>query len=250
MKKQILGVLLFSSILPHISHAQNIESFHPSFPKFSQDETQRKQSNQFYPLGQAQFPNQVTVPVYGVTVENPIDDGLLTAFKPCTKNTCVFTSKLNKKDAEQLKLLAIPSIGYILVPKNWTDISASAGANGTGSALIMSSKQNEAITVYNSSFCVGCGLPHASLYFPKLLKQSLASEFGGMKDPNKKLTLVYPSPTTAFFSYQIPHLNNKTHGIAQYMDDGDFNFVNIHVTLTKDHQHLATPILNFYHATQ
>ena len=113
----------------------------------------------------------------------------------------------------------------------------------------MSPNQKEAITLYNSSVCAGCGYPNASLYFPQLLKQSLEYEYGGVQDRNKKLTLVYPLKTTAFFSYQIPNISGKTHGVAKYIDDGDFNFVNIHLTLEQQNRHLATPILNFYNAT-
>lgn len=249
MKKQIIGFSLLLSIFTTPSHAQNVETFQPTFPKFSNTDAQRKKINQFYALGQATFSNQVKIPAYSVTVENPAEDGLLKNTQPCAKNNCTFNFKLDAKQAEKLKLVAIPSLGYILVPRHWTDISAAAGANGTGSVLIMSPNKKEAITAYDSSFCVGCGLPNATLYFPDLLKQSLDSEFGGYKDLNKKLKLVYPSKTTAFFSYQIPNLNNKTHGIAKYADNDDFNFVNIHVTLDKANQSLATPILNFYNAT-
>lgn len=44
-------------------------------------------------------------------------------------------------------------------------------------------------------------------------------------------------------------MNNKTHGIAKYSDDSDFNFQEIKVTLDKSQQHLVGPILNFYHFT-
>jgi len=249
MKKQIFSLILPLAVFTPMTHAQNVETFKPTFPQFSNTQTQRNKSNQLYAIGQATFSNQVKIPAYGVTVENPVEDGLLKNTAPCTKSNCTFNFKLNAKDAEKLKLVAVPSIGYMLIPRQWTNISAAAGANGTGSVLMMSPNQKEAITAYDSSFCVGCGLPNATLYFPDLLKQSLENEYGGYKDLNKKLKLVYPSKTTAFFSYQIPNLNNKTHGIAKCRDDGDFNFVDMHITLDKANQNLATPILNFYNAT-
>ena len=227
----------------------DIETFKPQFPQFSENAVQRKKSNSFYALGEAIFSNGIKIPAYGVTVQNPMEDGLLKDSEPCTKKTCNFNFTLKVQDAAQLKLIELPSIGYVLIPRHWTDISAGVGANGTGSALIMSPNQKEAITLYDSSVCAGCGYPNASLYFPQLLKQSVEYEYGGMQDRNKKLTLVYPSKTTAFFSYQIPNISGKTHGVAKYIDDGDFNFVNIHLTLEQKNQHLATPILNFYNAT-
>ncbi|WP_288384071.1 DUF4850 domain-containing protein, partial [uncultured Acinetobacter sp.] len=180
---------------------------------------------------------------------NPVNDGLLKGFKSCTAKSCHFDFKLGANLAKQLKLVGLPEIGTVLVPKDWQDIQADAGANGTGYALIMSPDQKQAIQLYDSSVCVGCGMPYASLYFPNLLKESIENEFGGYKDSQKLLNVVHPSKHSAFFSYQIPKLNNKTHGVAKYRDDGDFNFREIKVTLDKSQQHLVGPILNFYQFT-
>lgn len=248
MKKQILSSALLLPFFCHLTYAQNIEIFEPTFPKFSTNSTERKQSNQLYAVGQATFNNNVKVPMYGVTVPHPIDEGLLKPTQACNKSSCTFNFKIDAQDAEKLKLIELPSIGLTLVPRDWNNIQAAAGANGTGSALIMNSAQNEALSMYNSSFCVGCGLPYATLYFPQLLKESVQSEFGGYIDKNKKINIVYPSQHVAFFSYQIPKTNNKTHGIAKYNDDNS-NFQNIKITLDKSNQNLATPILNFYHLT-
>ena len=252
MNKRTISILsalsLHSLLFSPVTHA-NIKIFQPTFPQFSENAVERKKFNQFYSLGEATFSNGIKIPAYGVTVQNPMDDGLLKDSEPCTKKRCLFNFTLKAQDAAQLKLIELPSIGYVLIPRHWTDISAGAGANGTGSALIMSPNQKEAITLYDSSVCAGCGYPNASLYFPHLLKQSVEYEYGGVQDVHKKLTLVYPSKTTAFFSYQIPNIANKTHGVAKYIEDGDFNFVNMHVTLDKMHQHLSTPMLNFYNAT-
>ncbi|WP_010116000.1 DUF4850 domain-containing protein [Acinetobacter sp. P8-3-8] len=91
-----------------MTHAQNIETFKPTFPQFSNTQAQRNKANQLYPIGQATFSNQVKIPAYGVTVENPVEDGLLKNTAPCTKNNCTFNFKLNVKDAEKLKLIPLP----------------------------------------------------------------------------------------------------------------------------------------------
>ncbi|WP_336042173.1 DUF4850 domain-containing protein [Acinetobacter dispersus] len=229
-----------------MAHAE-IHNFKPIFPKFSNTAQQRQAENQIYALGEVSFANDVRVPFYGVTALNPADDGLLKDFKSCTAKRCHFDFKLDANLAKQLKLFALPEIGPVLVPKNWSDAEASAGANGTGSALLMSPNQKQAIELYDSSFCVGCGMPNATLYFPNLLKESVGNEFGGYKDPQKLVTVVHPSKQVAFFSYQTPNLNNKTHGVAKYHDEDTFNFREIIVTLDQSQQHLVGPILNFYH---
>ncbi|MCU4338542.1 DUF4850 domain-containing protein [Acinetobacter dispersus] len=229
-----------------MAHAE-VHNFKPIFPIFSNTAQQRQAENQIYALGEVSFSNDVRVPFYGVTALNPADDGLLKDFKSCTAKSCHFDFKLDANQAKQLKLFALPEIGLVLVPKNWSDAEASAGANGTGSALLMSPNQKQAIELYDSSFCVGCGMPNATLYFPSLLKESVENDFGGYKDPQKLVTVVHPSKQVAFFSYQIPNLNNKTHGVAKYYDEDTFNFREIIVTLDQSQQHLVGPILNFYH---
>ena len=235
---------MFSSAI----HAE-ITVFKANFPQFSNSAKERKAENQIYPLGEASFANDVRVPFYGVTALNPVEDGLLKDFKSCSAKSCHFDFKLDAKQAEQLKLWAIPEIGIVLVPRNWQDVQANSGANGSGAALLMSPDQNQAIQLYDSSFCVGCGMPYATLYFPALLKESVKNEFGGYQDPQKLVNIIHPSKQTAFFSYQIPNLNNKTHGIAKYHDEDTFNFREITVTLDQSQQHLAGTILNFYNFT-
>ncbi|HEN9557609.1 DUF4850 domain-containing protein [Acinetobacter baumannii] len=248
MKK--LNFLLWATLISLNSTAYaEVKSFTPHFPKFYSSATTRKADNQFYALGEAKFLNGVAVPFYGVTAQNPIEDGLLKSFEKCTPKSCGFNFKLDAQHAKQLKLLALPEVGVALVPRNWQDIQANAGANGTGFALIMSPDQKQAIKLYDSSFCAGCGLPNATLYFPELLKESLENEYGSFKDPKNLINIVHPSKKVAFFSYQIPQVNNKTHGIAKYDDEDTFNYKEIQVTLDKSQQFLVGPILNFYNAT-
>ena len=226
-----------------------VKNFTPHFPQFYSSAATRKADNQFYKLGEANFLNGVAVPFFFFFSQNSIEDGLLKYFEKCTLKSCSFNFKLDAQHAKQLKLLALPETGLVLVPRNWQDVQANAGANGTGFALVMSPDQKQAIELYDSSFCVGCGLPNATLYFPELLKESIENEFGGFKDPKKLINIVHPSKKVAFFSYQIPQVNNKTHGIAKYDDEDTFNYKEIQVTLDKSQQSLVGPILNFYNAT-
>lgn len=248
MKRTVLFSTILMGLFSSSIHAE-ITIFKATFPQFSNSAKERKTENQIYPLGEASFANGVRVPFYGVTVLHPVDDCLLKNFKSCSAKSCHFDFKLKAEHASQLKLVALPELGVILVPKDWQDVQASAGANGTGSALLMSPNQKQAIELYDSSVCVGCGMPYATLYFPNLLKQSLEYEYGGYQDRHKLINIVHPSKQVAFFSYQVPNLSYKTHGVAKYIDDGDFNFREIKVTLGKSQQHLVGPILNFYHFT-
>lgn len=248
MKRTVLFSTILMSLFSSSIHAE-ITIFKATFPQFSKTTKERNAENQIFPLGEASFANGVRVPFYGVTVLHPVDDGLFKDFKSCSAKSCQFNFKLKAEHASQLKLVALPELGVILVPKDWQDVQASAGANGTGSALLMSPNQKQAIQLYDSSFCVGCGMPNATLYFPHLLKQSVEYEYGGYQDPLKLLKIVHPSKQIAFFSYQIPKLNNRTHGVAKYQDEDTFNFREIKVTVDQSQQHLVGTILNFYNAT-
>ena len=85
--------------------------------------------------------------------------------------------------------------------------------------------------------------------FHIFLKQSVEYEYSGYQDPLKLLKIVHPSKQIAFFSYQIPKLKNRTHGVAKYQDEDTFNFREIKVTIDQSQQHLVGTILNFYNAT-
>ncbi len=111
------------------------KNFTPHFPQFYSSAATRKADNQFYKLGEANFLNGVAVPFYGVTAQNPIEDGLLKNFERCTLKSCSFNFNLDAQHAKQLKLLALPETGLVLVPRNWQDVQANAGANGTGFAF-------------------------------------------------------------------------------------------------------------------
>ena len=73
------------------------KSFTPHFPKFYSSAATRKADNQFYTLGEAKFLNGVTVPFYGVTAQNPMEDGLLKDFENARLKAAVliFNSMLN-----------------------------------------------------------------------------------------------------------------------------------------------------------
>ncbi len=142
MKK--LNFLLFTAFTNLTSSAYaEVKSFTPHFPKFYSSAATRKADNQFYALGEAKFLNGVTVPFYGVTAQSPTENGLLKDFEKCTPKSCHFNFKLNAQYAKQLKLLALPETGLVLVPRSWQDVQANAGANGSGFALAMSPDQNK-----------------------------------------------------------------------------------------------------------
>lgn len=80
MKK--LNFLLWATLVSLNSTAYaEVKSFTPHFPKFYSSATTRKADNQFYALGEAKFLNGVAVPFYGITAQNPIEDGLLKVLK-------------------------------------------------------------------------------------------------------------------------------------------------------------------------
>ena len=118
------------------------KNFTPHFPNFIALLQPAKQIINSISLEKQIFKRRCS-PFYGVTAQNPIEDGLLKNFEKCTLKSCSFNFKLDAQHAKQLKLLALPETGLVLVPRNWQDVQANAGANGTGFALAMSPDQNK-----------------------------------------------------------------------------------------------------------
>ncbi|AXQ21746.1 DUF4850 domain-containing protein [Acinetobacter wuhouensis] len=225
------------------------EIFKPTFPQYDPSPNIHY-AMKIENIGMVQLKRNKVAAV-GVAIANPFsdDEKYYRDYDDCKVKSCKLNFDLSDSLSSKFKIVYFPGIGEILAPKDWKIMNADMGPSGVASAMLMSPKQDEAITVYNSSICAGCGMRPATLYFPNLTKESVKNEYGYVCDPHKYLTIVRPRKNLAYFSYQIPNYPNKTHGIAYYYSDGDFNFQEIQVTLKLQNQALATPILNFYQAT-
>ncbi len=246
IKKILLALLCY---IPLCSHAEII-NFKPTFQSYDAKEAARSK-HKVIAIGTAQVNKTMQIPIFAVEVPDPIETGMISAAQQCKKpHTCQFTiAHLNQEQASQFKILIFPGLRAALIPKTWQVIEAAYGVNGSAFAKIMSPKRDEVISMYNSSICVGCGMPNATLYFPELIKQSLENDFGAYKDPNKYLTIVHPNKNLAFFSYQIPNYPNRTHGIATYDNEDTFNFQDIEVSLQPEHKDQARFILNLFQSS-
>ena len=245
--KRILAGLYTLSIALCV-HAGSNDEFKPVFPKYNPS------PNIHYKMlveniGNVQL-NQGKISAIGVAIDSPFsdDEGLYRDYQDCKLKACTIKFELNESLRSQFKIAFLPGIGSVLMPKEWIIKQADMGPSGVASAMIMSPKQDEVITIYNSSACIGCGMRPATLYFPKLIQESIKNEYGYISDPHKYINIVHPKNNVAYFSYQIPNYPNKTHGLAFY-SDGDFNFQEIQVSLKPEHQTWARYILNFYQAT-
>lgn len=246
----IIKIMLISLSFITLPAYADIQIFKPAFPKYDAKE-QLNRKHKEISIGMATINHQFKIPIYGVEVPNPLEDGMYGAYQSCQKpKVCNFDiAHFDATQSNDFKIVIFPGLRTTLVPKSWQVVDAAYGVNGTASAKIMSPNHDEAITLYNSSICVGCGLPNATLFFPELLKESLENEFGGYKDSHKYLTIVRPNKNTAYYSFQIPNYPNKTHGIATYDNEDTFNYQEIEVSLLPSHKAQARYILNMFQSS-
>ncbi len=236
----------------------DISIFKPTFPDMKNNKAPSQQ-HQIEKLPAAILSNQVSIDAYIAAIPSPFDDtGFYKDYSACNNDNlqqvkCQFNYKLSATEAKNFKIILLPGIGAALMPKTWQIIHTDMGPSGIASTVLASPNKDEAITIYNSSACVGCAMHNASLYFPKVRKLSLDNEFGAIEDKNHLLNIVKANKNKVYFSYQTPNSPNKTHGIAYYADESDgndvTNFQEIKVTLKPEHQTWARDILNFYQAT-
>ncbi len=225
-----------------------VKVFEPSFPAFNAQNYQQR-SFKTERIGTAHFKNNVRIPVEGIAILNPLNDipKYYRTYKPCTdQQPCRYDFTLPAQSVGYFKIVIFPNIGAILAPVSWQVIEADMGPSGVASALLMSPDRKEAIEIYNSSACVGCGMPYASLYFPEILKKSVENEFGGYVDQHKYLNIVRANPHKVLFSFKNPAYPAKSHGIALYSDNEITNYQNITVHLLPEHQAQARTVLNFF----
>lgn len=209
---------------------------------------ERAKIHKFIPLGQALFRQGVRIPAYGVTIENPMQDGLLDDYAPCDAKSCSFTFTIKPEQASQLALYWVHGVGPFLAPRAWKTIEAAMGPSGIASAMLANADGSQALSIYNTSACVGCSLSAASLYFPEARKEALANEFMVYKGSNVPVTQVVLNRQGVAFSYQLPG-HYPTHGIAHFygMQQDIVNYNQMTLSLKPEDKALATTILNFYH---
>lgn len=218
--------------------------FQPHLPQFRFSEHEQIQYHEIRTHKNAQFADGLEIPFYQIGVRHPWNEGFLYDDLPCTQTRCRFDFEMKPAEAKQLKLLQVAGLGYILVPRSWHQFEAEVASNGSAHFIIQNAEKNQAIDWLNTAQCYGCALTSGNLYFPELQRRLDLEDYGSSSDTHHHLHLVYAKPNTTFFSYQIPKLKNKTHGVAHYTEQHGLNFQKLEVTVT-NHQ-LTRVILNFY----
>lgn len=255
LKQKILLMTLF--LFSGLAYG-DVSVFEPTFPVLKNNKASPQQHH-LEKLPATTLSHHVAVDTYIAVIPNPFNDtGFYQDDSVCKRNSsqavkCQFNYKLSTLEAKNFKIILLPGIGPVLVPISWQVISTDLGPSGVAYAVLASPQKDEAITIYNSSACVGCAMHSASLYFPNVRKLSLANEFGAIDDRNHLLKIVRVNKNKVYFSYQIPDHAAHTHGIAYYVDESDgsdiTNFQEIKVMLKPQHQTWARDMLNFYQST-
>lgn len=247
---RLIGVLCIVSLSTAALAAEGRDDKHYTYthPLPAKSAAERAKIHKLIPLGQALFKQGVHIPVYGVTIENPMQDGLLDDYAPCDAKSCSFNFTIKPEQASQLALYWVHGVGLFLAPRTWKTLEASMGPSGIASAMMANADGGQALSLYNTSACVGCSLSAASRYFPEAYKEALANEFMAYKGSNVLVSKVSLGKDAVAFSYQLPG-HYPTHGIAQFygMQQDIVNYNQMTVSLKPEDKALATTILNFYH---
>ena len=146
--------LLMAALACSISGFAAAQTYEAVAPRFAQDASQRQAQNQWHAIGNVHLADGKTVPAYAVSVNNPVDEGLLQDNAACSRKSCDLNVAVSAAQSEQLQALRISGIGWVLAPRGWKNIEAAVGVNGSQSLLLKSPDGRESITYYNSGACV------------------------------------------------------------------------------------------------
>ena len=204
----------------------------------------QQQRHQLHPAGFAEFKHNVRVPVFNVSVLNPVKSGLLFPKQDCKKG-CQFKMTLDPSIAKQMKIYHIGANGFYLVPEAWQSIEANMGVNGDLSLIMQSDDGNANLMVYQSAACISCALSHAAILFPAAARDYAAEYDIEYSGNNANLNIIYPEASTAYFDYQIAG-RDKTHGVARYQHHPDRLYDSMRVTLPAADKAMARAMLNFF----
>lgn len=220
-------------------------------PKLTKTATERARIHQRYPVGMAQFQNGIQIPAYGISIEDPMEDGLLKDFTSCKPKACSFNFKLDAAQAKKLTAYQVAGLGWFLAPNTWKIIEASMGPSGIAGLMMFSPDQTQYISMYDTSACVGCALTAASLFFKTAQKEAEKNEFWVYTSSNVALKKVPLNATTVLYSYQLA-ARYPSDGVAKFngMQSDIVNFRQMTATLKPQDKRLKQAMLNFYLITQ
>jgi len=93
-------------------------------------------------LGTANFKKGTKLPMYGISVQNPMEEGELNDFLDCHKESkaCTFNFSIPDAQKDHLQLVQIPDIGVVLVPSEWHEVYAASGVDGSTAFTFYSQK--------------------------------------------------------------------------------------------------------------
>ncbi|WP_162818242.1 DUF4850 domain-containing protein [Aquirhabdus parva] len=201
-------------------------------------------------IGKATFNNGINLPMYGISVENPMDVGVLNDFSDCHKvsKTCTFAFSIPDAQKDQLQLVEIPDTGVTLVPREWREVYAGVGVDGSTSFVFYSQKDRKNLSTsqlahYNAGACVGCAYGAAAQYFDNAIR--LAKENDFLIEPRPKgLHLIKVNAKKVIFSRAV-NATMEMNGVAYFDPDSDEPYSVTTVTLPKTERALASTLLNF-----
>jgi len=199
------------------------------------------------PLGQAYLPHGVTLPMYGVPIDNPMavgnDDPVLHDFPDChqDKPVCRLTTVLPPDEQGAFQIVQIPEVGNFLIPRTWHRVHAAVGVDG--SSMVTFTAGQARLSYYNASACVGCAYSSAAKYFDNAIRLSKENDFPVEQRP-VGLNLVKVNAKTVYFSRPMPN-QMEMNGVAVFDPESDLPYMEQSVVLPVSQHALASRLLNF-----
>ena len=201
-------------------------------------------------IGKASFNNGIKLPMYGISVENPMDAGVLNDFSDCHKvsTACAYSFSIPDAQKDHLQLVEIPETGAALVPREWHEVDAAVGVDGSTSYVFYSQKDRKNLSTsklayYNAGACVGCAYSAAAQYFDNAIRQAKEEFFYAEPRP-KGLHLIKVNAKKVIFSRAVS-ATMEINGVAYFDPDSDEPYSVTTVTLPKTERALASTLLNF-----
>lgn len=231
-----------------------------AFPKLHSSAAERARIHQWIALGKARFKGNISIPAYGISIENPVSDGtkedtLLKDFTSCQPKACNFNFTLKAAQAQQLALYQVQGLGWFLAPRHWNTIEASMGPSGIAALVMFSPDAKQYLSMDDSSACVGCALSSASLFFKTAQQEAKKNEFWFYNGSNVPVNTVHLKTApdggqTALYHYQLAS-HYPSDGVAKFtgMQADIVNFRRMTLSVKPEDKGLAQVILNFYHLT-
>ncbi len=231
-------LLVLLTGMPFAAHAADDEDL-ASDCSYHRPDFKDRSVPKFQRAGEVALAGGLKIPAYSLSMPNLLSEG---GFQTYTLEKTYPNVKLKPESASQLDVYPTP-VGTMLVPRGWTPIDASEGADGSFYIYFAPDTTGQSyLYIHNTAACLGCAYMEASLYFEEARKLAKENTFPYCR-ASRAVHAVPLNPTQKAYRIDVTD-GNPVDGLAYFDSNEDEPYYDVRISVPAAQHALASLILN------